>query len=99
MCIEKKQTFNRSLSVSFRYTSDLSPFSLLCLLWLILLRRGRARRAAGRRNIAVQRVVHDHAIGVETPTECSNGAFHPFDPSARQPIMIALVVERNDFVA
>src|SRR5258706_15288384 len=56
-----------------------------------------AARAARRWNIAVESVVHPHAIGVETPTQSPDRAFHAFDPTAWQPISIAMVEQRNPF--
>ena len=38
-------------------------------------------------------VVHDHAVGVEAPAEGADGPLHALDPSAREAVLIALVVE------
>src|ERR1700757_3432673 len=54
-----------------------------------------ARRATGGRHVALQRVVHDHAISIEAPAQGADSAFHSPDPTARQPVLIALIVERN----
>src|SRR4051794_34128131 len=58
-----------------------------------------ARSAASGRNVALERVIHNHAIGVEPPAQGPDRPLHTFDPSARQAVAIALIVERNDFIA
>ena len=58
---------------------------------------GTAGRCSRRGNVALQRVIHHHAVGVKSPTERSNGPLHAFDPAARQSIVVSLVVERDDF--
>ncbi len=45
---------------------------------------------------ALQHVVHHHAVGAEPPAERADGALHARDPVARQPVVIAVVVERDD---
>ena len=57
-----------------------------------------ARGATGRRNVALGRVIHHHAIGVEAPAEGADGALHALDPAARKAVAIALIVERDHFV-
>src|SRR5579875_67273 len=49
--------------------------------------------------VAALCIVHDHAIGVEAPAKGANGALHALDPAARKAIAIALVEERDHFVA
>src|SRR5258708_38918153 len=56
-----------------------------------------ARRAAGCRNIALERVVHHHAIRVKAPAERPDGPLHALDPATRQAVAIALIVQRNHF--
>ena len=58
-----------------------------------------ARCASGRGNIAFQRVVHHHAIGIEAPAKRADGSLHALDPAARQTVAITLVVQRNHFFA
>src|SRR5882762_4402949 len=58
---------------------------------------GVARRAAGGRNIALERVIHHHAIRIETPAEGADGTLHALDPAARQAVAIALIVQRDHF--
>ena len=58
-----------------------------------------AGSSSGGRNIALARVVHHHAIGVETPAESANRSFHSFDPAAGKAVDIAFVVKRDHFVA
>src|ERR1017187_3850841 len=50
-------------------------------------------------NIALERVVHHHAIGIEPPAQGTNRPLHAFDPAPRQPVAIAMVVERNHLFA
>src|SRR5271154_5584334 len=57
-----------------------------------------ARRASGRRNVTLQRVIHHHAIGIEPPAQRPDGPLHAFDPSPRQAVLVTLIVERNKFV-
>src|SRR5208282_2393342 len=57
------------------------------------------RGAAGCWNVALQRVIHHHAIGVEAPAQRADGAFHALDPSARKAVAITLIVERNHLFA
>ena len=73
---------------------------------LFVVKIGRSRSGArvagcssGRRNVTFERVVHHHAVRIETPAERANGALHAFDPTTRQAVAIALVVERNHFLA
>ena len=58
-----------------------------------------AARAAGGGNVALEHVVHHHAVGAEAPAERADGALHPRDPVARQAVAIAVVVERDHLVA
>src|ERR1035438_7637010 len=51
------------------------------------------------RDVAFQGVIHDHAVCIEPPSEGANGPFHTADPAAWQAILIALIVEGNDFIA
>src|SRR5579871_1844013 len=51
-----------------------------------------AGRSSGGGDIALRRVIHDHAIGVEAPTQRTDRAFHALDPAARQAVAVALVV-------
>jgi len=39
--------------------------------------------AACRRNVALERVIHYHAVGVEAPAERTYGPFHALDPAPR----------------
>src|SRR5438093_6244749 len=61
--------------------------------------RMRTRRSTGCGHIAMQRVIHHHAIGIEAPAERADCSLHALDPAARNAVLIALIVERNDFVA
>src|ERR1700686_2268075 len=56
------------------------------------------RGAARGRDIAFHRVVHYHAVGIEAPAERSNGSLHALDPAARQPVAVAMIVERDNFL-
>src|SRR5678815_5380534 len=44
------------------------------------------------RDIALERVVHHHSVGVEAPAQGSDGSFHPSNPAARQPVLVPLIV-------
>src|SRR5690349_15267239 len=44
-------------------------------------------------------MIHDHAVGVESPAKSANRSLHALDPSSGQAVLIALVVERNDCLA
>src|SRR3569833_202105 len=55
--------------------------------------------AAGGGDVALPGVVHDHAVGVEAPSQGADCALHALDPAVRKAVGIALVVERDDFVA
>jgi hypothetical protein len=57
-----------------------------------------ARSSARRGNVALQRVIHHHAVGVEAPAQRANRPLHALDPAPRQPVAVAVVVERNHFV-
>src|SRR5882724_3695515 len=59
---------------------------------------GVAGHAARSGNVALQRVVHHHTVGVEEPSQSADGAFHALDPTTGKAVAIALVVERNHFV-
>src|SRR5579863_5689320 len=48
--------------------------------------------APGRGHVALQGVIHHHAIGIEAPAESADGSLHALDPAARQSVTIALVV-------
>src|SRR5258708_967355 len=50
-------------------------------------------------HVALHGVVHYHAVGVEAPAEGADGAFHALDPAARQAVVVALIVERDYFIA
>src|SRR5215470_521222 len=63
---------------------------------LISMRTG---RCAGRGNVAVQRVVHHHTIRIETPAERADRSLHALDPTPRNSILIALIIEWNHFIA
>ena len=62
--------------------------SPLVLLSLPCLRTGAhvAGGSAGRRDVALRGVIHDHAVGVEAPSEGADGALHALDPAARQAV-------------
>src|ERR1700692_2434740 len=55
--------------------------------------------AAGGWNVTFHRVVHHHAVGVESPSECADGALHALDPASRQAVPIAMIEKRNNFLA
>src|SRR5277367_419935 len=57
-----------------------------------------ARRPSGRRDVTLQRVIHDHAIGIEAPSQRADGPLHALDPSPRQAVLVTLIVKRNEFV-
>ena len=50
-------------------------------------------------DVALGGVVHDHAVGVEAPAEGADGTLHAFDPAAREAVLVALVVEGDEFFA
>src|ERR1700733_12736500 len=50
-------------------------------------------------DVAFQRVIHAHAMGVEAPAESADSSLHALDPAARQTVTITLVVEGNHFFA
>jgi len=52
-----------------------------------------------RRDVTLRRVVHYHAVGVETPAQGADGALHALDPASGQTVVVALVVERDHFIA
>ena len=54
--------------------------------------------APGCRDVALRGVIHDHAIGVETPAQGADGAFHALDPAPGQAVAITVVVQGDDFV-
>src|SRR6185312_12512526 len=56
-------------------------------------------RSAGGGDIALQGVVHDHAVGVEAPAQSTDRALHALDPAVGEAVGVALVVERDYFVA
>src|SRR5260370_30711353 len=56
-----------------------------------------ARRAAGCWNVALERIVHHHAIRVKAPAQRPDGPLHALDPATRQAVAIALIVQRNHF--
>src|SRR5215469_1599037 len=58
-----------------------------------------ARGAACGRQVALSRVIHDHAIRVKTPAERADGALHALDPAAGQTVLVALIIKRDDFFA
>src|ERR1700691_4130701 len=66
---------------------------------VLLLQTKIARSATRRRDVAIECVIHHHAVSVEAPAESANGTLHAFDPATRKPVAIALVVERNHFFA
>jgi hypothetical protein len=43
-------------------------------------------------NVALQRVIHHHAIGVEPPAQRTDGTLHPLDPPSWQSIAVAQIV-------
>src|SRR5208282_3572999 len=53
--------------------------------------------AAGSWNVALERVIHHHAIGIEAPAKGADGALHALDPAAWKAVAIALIVERDHF--
>src|SRR5688572_7365562 len=55
-----------------------------------------AGSSTGCRYVALLRVVHHHAVGVESPAEGADGTFHAADPAAWQPVFVAFVIERDD---
>src|ERR1039458_1239419 len=57
------------------------------------------RRSSCRGDITFQCVIHDHSIGIEAPTQRTDGALHALDPSSRKPVAVPLIVEWNQFVA
>ena len=61
-------------------------------------RRHRARQAAGSGDVAAFHIVHHHAVGVESPAEGADAAFHSLDPRLRDIVTIAVEVQRDDFV-
>src|ERR1700741_2032336 len=58
-----------------------------------------AGRSSRRGYVAFESVIHHHAVGAETPAQSADGALHALDPPSREPIAIAMVVERNHFFA
>src|SRR5258708_38611307 len=62
-------------------------------------RRVLAGSATRRRHIAFLRGVHRHAVCIEAPAKGANRPLHPLDPPSRQSVAIAMIVERNQFVA
>src|SRR5258708_5360222 len=50
-----------------------------------------ARRAAYGRDVALQWVIHHHAVGVESPPESPGGPLHAYDPPQLQAITTAMV--------
>ena len=54
--------------------------------------------AAGGGHVALRRVIHHHAVGIEAPAEGADGALHALDPAAGKAVTIALVIEGNHFV-
>ena len=63
----------------------------------LLFRHGAGLRAGGGQ-VALARVVDDHAVGVEPPPQRADGPLHARHPAARHVVLIAIVVERNDLV-
>src|SRR5665213_2037404 len=58
-----------------------------------------ARSPARRWNITLKRVIHHHPVSIEPPAQGANRPLHALDPPARQPIPIALIEQRNHFLA
>jgi len=48
-------------------------------------------------NVALQRVVHHQAIGVESPAQGADRPLHALDPPPRKAIAISLVIQWNHF--
>src|SRR6266566_227267 len=46
-------------------------------------------------DVTLERVIHDHSVGIESPTQRSDGSFHALDPTTRQAIMVAIIVKWN----
>src|ERR1035437_9489956 len=57
-----------------------------------------AAGASGGGDVALEGVVHDHAVGGEAPAEGADGALHALDPATREAVLVALVEERDEFV-
>src|SRR5215469_16746603 len=54
--------------------------------------------ASGRGDVALQRVIHHHAIGVEAPAQGADGTLHAPDPATRKAVTVALVEQGNHLV-
>src|ERR1700682_2963089 len=52
---------------------------------------GIAARTAGRRDVRLEDIVHDHAVGAEPPTKSPERLLHAGDPFAGQAVSIAVV--------
>src|SRR6267154_486564 len=55
-----------------------------------------ARSSSGGSNVTLERVIHHHAVGVESPAESPDRTLHALDPFARQTVGIASIVERDN---
>src|SRR4051794_13277249 len=54
-----------------------------------------ARRPARGGDVALRHVVHHHPVGVEPPAERPDRFLHAGDPATREPVVVAVVVERD----
>src|SRR5215203_4487043 len=58
-----------------------------------------AARASRSGNVRLEHVIGDHAIGAEPPAERTDRVLHSGNPLPRQSVAVAVVVQRDDFVA
>src|SRR5580704_10180355 len=58
-----------------------------------------ARGASRSGHVTFHCVIHDHAVGVEAPSERANCALHALDPAAGQSVAVTVIVKRDNHLA